>query len=79
MMTVQELIDELELLDPDTPVLTGKWNSSYQCYDNLQYITRPRDRLFVVQVDKDTSGKITYRDTDSGGGVDADNPKVLIL
>jgi len=78
-MNLREYIKELELLDPDTPVLTGKWNSSYQCYDNLQDIIHPRDRLFVVQADKDTSGKITYRDKDSGGGVDADNPEVLIL
>lgn len=35
--------------------------------------------FFVVQADKNTSGKITYRDKDNGGGVDADNPEVLIL
>jgi len=76
-MRVQQLIEELEGMDPDMLILSGTWNSSYQEYVNLHLhpLGTIQNNTRVVKKISDTH----FRDRDSGGGCDSDNPLVLIL
>ena len=74
-MKVRDLIEELERMDPDMLVLSGRWDSSRSEYIHLhQMDTIAHNTRVVRKLSEDH-----FRDVDNGGGTDADHPEVLIL